>query len=263
MDLQKITVGACKIVKEVGEFIRQERGEVGAGQIETKSLNSLVSYVDKKAEEMLVSALGKLTPDAAFLTEEETVKTEEKLFRWIIDPLDGTTNFLHQIPVFSISIALQRKDKTIIGIVYEINNDECFSGWLNGGVFLNGRKVSVTREESLSDVLVATGFPYFDFARTTKYLEVLEYFMRHSRGVRRLGSAAVDLAYVACGRFGGFYEYSLNAWDVAAGAFLVEEAGGFVSDFSGGEKFLFGKEIVAAGPDIFQEMLPVIKRKMG
>lgn len=256
----KILCGkSCEVVKNVGDFLKQELGKVSAGAIETKSLNSLVSYVDKTAEEQLVQGLSAILPEATFLTEEETVEQKDGTFQWIIDPLDGTTNFLHQLPFFSISVALQHKKETVLGIVLEVNREECFYGWKGGGAFLNGKKIKVSATESLSDSLIATGFPYYDYERIQPFLKTLEVFMRETRGVRRFGSAALDLAYVACGRFDAFYEYSLNAWDIAGGAIIVEEAGGKVMDFSGGGDYLFGKEIIAVNREISAAFFKVIQ----
>ncbi|MCB0571265.1 MAG: inositol monophosphatase, partial [Phaeodactylibacter sp.] len=174
-------------------------------------------------------------------------------------PLDGTTNFLFQIPVFSISVALQQEGRSVLGIVYEINRQECFYAWLGGGAFLNGRPIRVSSRAPLEKTLLATGFPYYDYRRMAPFFKVLEHFMRHTRGIRRLGSAAVDLAYVACGRYDGFFEYSLNPWDVAAGAFIVQEAGGVVSDFNGGGNYLNGGEIIAANAAVAADMQQVLR----
>ena len=259
MNLEQLTIDTNKIVKHVGDFIQQELNQVTDRDIETKALNSLVSYVDKNAEMKLVNALGSLLPEATFLTEEEKIENKKGEYTWIIDPLDCTTNFLHQLPFFSISVALQNKDEIILGVVYEVNRQECFYAWKNGGAFLNGKKIQTKKTANLSDTLMATGFPYYDFEKVPAYLEVLTHFIKNTRGIRRFGSAALDLAYVACGRFDGFYEYSLNAWDVAAGIILVKEAGGKISDFQGGENFLFGKEMIASNSYIYEEMVTVIQ----
>lgn len=263
IELEALTQQTCQIVTDVADFIRGEMGKVKAAEIEDKSWNSLVSYVDKTAEEKLVSGFKRLLPDSVFLTEEETVEQEKGDFQWIIDPLDGTTNFLHQLPCFSISVALRHKEETILGIVYEVNQNECFYAWKGGGAFLNGRKIQVTKTQDLKDSLIATGFPYYDYDQIKPYLNVLEYFMTTTRGIRRLGSAAVDLVYVACGRFDAFFEYSLNAWDVAAGAFIVQEAGGLVVDFKGGNDFLFGRSLIATNQGLSTEILTLIQKEFG
>jgi myo-inositol-1(or 4)-monophosphatase len=259
--LEDIASQAGQVIIAVGDFIRGEVGKVGAADIEQKALNSLVSYVDRTAEERLVEGLGKILPEASFLTEEETVETRASALQWIIDPLDGTTNFLHQLPVFSVSVALRAEEEIVMGIVFEVNRVELFSAWKGGGAFLNGKPIRVSKTRSLEDALLSTGFPYYDFDGLPGYVDALEQFMQKTRGIRRFGSAATDLAYVACGRFDAFFEYSLNPWDVAAGILLVQEAGGHVSDFSGGEDYLFGGEIIASNLDIYNDVLAIINEE--
>jgi len=245
MELQELCSSVCELSRETGVFIREESKKFSRDTVETKSKNSLVSYVDKTAEQKLVTGLEKLLPEAGFIAEEGTSTKTGDLFNWIIDPLDGTTNFIHGIPAYAISIALKKGDELILGVVYEINQDECFYAWGNGGAYLNGKAISVTDTTKIDDCLIATGFPYYDYERLEDYMESLKYYMHNTRGIRRLGSAATDLAYVAAGRFDCFYEYSLSPWDVAAGAVLVKEAGGIVTDFGGKGNFLFGREILA------------------
>ncbi len=257
---KELCLNACTEIEQVANFIKQELGKVGNELVEEKSFNSLVSYVDKTAEEMLVKQLGRLLPEASFLTEEETVVSEKKAYQWIIDPLDGTTNFLFQLPHFCISVALQHNDETIIGIVHEVNHNECFYAWKGGGAYLNKQPILVSKRSTLSEALIATGFPYYDYERVDRYLELLKYFMLHTRGIRRFGAAALDLAYVACGRFDAYYEYSLHPWDVAAGALLVTEAGGKVYDFNGGDNYIFGKEIISVNSALEEEMVRHIKQ---
>lgn len=257
--LKSLTKFTCNEVGFVAQFILGELKKVNPNEIETKSLNSLVSYVDKNAEMQLVDKLSKLLPKATFLTEEETIINSEGEYRWIIDPLDGTTNFLHQLPFFSISVALEFQEEIILGVVYEVNRNECFFAWKDGGAYLNNEKINVSKRTELEDSLIATGFPYYDYGGVDPYFEVLEFFIKKTRGVRRFGSAALDLAFVACGRFDAYYEYSLNAWDVAAGVLLVKEAGGKLSDFKGGENYIFGKEMIAASPFVFDKTLEVVK----
>ncbi len=257
--LKNLCIESCEVIREVGIFIKHELGKVQASAIETKALNSLVSYVDKEAEKQLVKGLNALLPEATFLTEEETVKSEAGEYQWIIDPLDGTTNFLHQLPFFSVSVGLQHKEEIIIGIVYEVNRKECFYAWKGGGAFLNDKKIQVTKTAQLGDTLIATGFPYYDYEHMQAYLGVLENLMRNTRGLRRLGSAALDLAYVACGRFDAYFEYSLNAWDVAGGILLVKEAGGELSDFKGGDDYLFGRQLIAGNPQILKALQGLIR----
>ncbi|MDN5204470.1 inositol monophosphatase family protein [Fulvivirgaceae bacterium BMA10] len=255
---EEILPKALDLTKSVGKFIRKESLSFDRSHIELKGLNDLVSYVDKKAEEQLVNGLKEVLPEAGFITEEGTSNEQSELYNWIIDPLDGTTNFIHGLPVFSISIALMAKREIVLGIVYEINRDECFYASKGSGAFCNDQKIQVSEVSSLSESLLATGFPYYNFEQMNSYLTILDKFMQKTHGLRRLGSAAVDLAYVACGRFEGFFEYNLNAWDVAAGTLIVSEAGGLVTDFDGGNNYLFGREIIA-GNKVQPEMLNVIQ----
>ncbi|TXC82178.1 inositol monophosphatase [Luteibaculum oceani] len=243
------------------EFVAQKAGELIEDAainrdflIESKSFNNLVTEVDKKTEERLVSQLGKLLPEAGFIAEEESVAKQSADYQWIIDPIDGTTNFVHGLPLYCISIALAFKSEIILGVIYNPINKELFSAYKGGGAYLNNRPIQVSKAEKMEHSLFATGFPYDDFEREKQYMEILNKLMHNSRGLRRLGSAAIDLAYVACGRFDAFYEYGLNPWDVAAGIIIVKEAGGKISDFKGGNDFLFGEEIIASNGTIHNEL---------
>ena len=261
MDLEVICREAIVPVKEAGEFIREQRKIFSQHVVEYKGFNDLVSYVDKSAEQLLVDRLRNILPEAGFITEENTASAAGESYQWIIDPLDGTTNFVHGIPCFCVSVALAHNNKVVAGIIYEINLDECFYAWKGGGAWLNGDLIKVSPAKELKKSLIATGFPYTNFDRLKEYMEVFDYCMHHTHGIRRLGSAAVDMAYVACGRFEGFYEYGLNAWDIAAGIIIIKEAGGKVSDFSGGDNYLFGKEIISTNAGVFHEFLGVVKEK--
>lgn len=244
MDLHKITQDLIEYAKTVGEFIRTERKTFSYSNVEIKGLNDLVSYVDKTSEKLLVDKLSEIFPDAGFIVEENT-KSETKEYNWIVDPLDGTTNFIHGIPCYAISIALEYKGEIIIGVVYEVAQDECFWAFKNGGAYLNGNKIHVSDRKTLSESLIATGFPIYNFSRLDSFISTLTYLMKNTHGIRRIGAAAADLCYLACGRVDAFFEYNLNAWDVAAGALIVKEAGGTVSDFKSQQNWLFGREIVA------------------
>jgi len=247
IDLIEIGSKAKILTLKVGEFIRSESKKFDRTKIELKGLNDLVSYVDKEAELQLVKGLSNILPKAGFITEEGTAGKSNQDYIWIVDPLDGTTNFIHGLPIYSIAVALMYKDELVLGIVYEINKEELFYAHKGGGAWLNENLITVSPISKLSESLLATGFPYHNFEQLDTYMQMLGHFMKHTHGLRRLGSAAVDLAYVACGRFEGFFEYNLNPWDVAAGAFIVQEAGGTVTDFKGADDYLFGKSIIAAG----------------
>jgi myo-inositol-1(or 4)-monophosphatase len=261
MNSELVCKQACELAKTVGVFIAQESKHFSMDKVEEKSMNQLVSYVDKTAEEKLVAGLNLIFPEAGFITEEQTIATEEKEYMWVIDPLDGTTNFIHRIPIYSISIGLLRNKKPVMGIVYEVNRDELFYAWEGSKAYLNGSEIRVKQNPSLTKSLLATGFPYYDFEGMTGYLNALQYFMRHTQGMRRLGSAAVDLAYVACGRFDGYFEYGLSPWDVAGGVFIVQQAGGKVSDFKGGDDCIFGRAIVASSEALYPEFFEVIRKE--
>lgn len=262
MDLATLTDAVAQQCLAVGTFILEQAPKMREEIIEEKSLNSLVSYVDKQAEERLINGLSVLLPEAGFLAEEGTQSKKGEFFNWIIDPLDGTTNFLHGIPVFAISVALEQEGSLVLGVVYELGQKEMFTAFQGGGAFMNGKPIAVKQNKDLSKGLFATGFPYHDFGRMEAFNNVLNYFFQHSRGLRRLGSAATDLAYVACGRFDGFFEYGLCAWDIAAGVVLVREAGGAVSDYQGGQNFLDSGDIIAATEPLFPAFQKVILEKM-
>lgn len=257
--MQKLCQDVCKLTKQVGIFIKNERLKFSTESVEIKGKNDFVSYVDKTAEQKLVEGLALLLPEAGFIAEEGTSSKKGEIYNWIIDPLDGTTNFIHGIPCFAISIALTKNNKLVLGVIYEINLDECFYAWEGSKAYLNEKEISVSKTQKLSDSLIATGFPYYNYERQDEYMELFKHFMKNTRGLRRLGSAATDLAYVACGRFDGFYEYSLRAWDVAAGAFIVQQAGGTVTDFQGNDNYIFGEEIVAGNKACFDEFLGSVK----
>ena len=262
--LRDICQRVAALSVEAGKFIRQEAASFDKARIEYKGLNDLVSYVDKETEKLLVKGLMDILPGAGFVTEEGTTKDlalaeNPDHLRWIIDPLDGTTNFIHQLPIYSVSIALMQEEEVVIGVVYEVNRDECFYAWQGGGAFCNGSPIRVSPAPTLADSLLSTGFPYYDFEQMNAYLGILNELMRNTHGLRRMGSAAVDLAYVACGRFEGYFEYNLKPWDVAGGVLLVREAGGQVGDFRGGPNYVFGGQLVAAN-GCYAELLGVIQK---
>ncbi len=246
------------IIREAGEFARKAFLAFSRSDIRYKGTNDLFSFVDVQTEQKLKTAFQALLPGAGFINEEGEDEQGENAFRWIIDPIDGTTNFTHGLPLFAISVALQYEEETIVGIVYEVMHDEMFVAEKGKGATLNGKRISVSEVAKLSESLVATGFPYTKFAWLDDFMEMLKDFMKESHGIRRLGSAAIDLVHVACGRFESFFEIGLNPWDIAAGALIVTEAGGKVTDFQGDDGFLFGRQIVASNGRVHEEVLGVI-----
>ncbi len=262
LNLKNICYNVLDIACSAGEFIRKEREGFKSESIEKKGLHDFVSYVDKGSEELIFSKLEPLIPEAGFLGEENTHTVEGKSYQWIVDPLDGTTNFIHGLFPYSVSIALMHKQEIVLGVIYEIGADEIFFSWKNAPAYCNHKIISVSKTEKLQDALISTGFPYSNFSRLKPFLNSMDFFMQNTHGLRRLGSAATDLAYLARGQFDGFYEYDLQAWDVAAGALIVKQAGGLIGDFSGGGKYIFGGEIVAANSNLFPEFLNMVNKTM-
>ena len=263
IDLPDLRPQVEDIARAAGHFLRTQQATFSQERVSLKSLNALVSDVDENAEELIVSALNSLLPEAGFLTEEGTVHQNTNTnYYWVIDPLDGTTNFVHGLPIFSVSIALMHQYEPILGVVYEVGMDECFSAIKGGGTTLNGNRVRTSKTTEPKDALLATGFPYYDFSGVAGFQRTLEYFYPKTRGIRRIGTAAVDLAYTACGRFEGYFEYGLSPWDVAAGILLVREAGGQVCDYQGDNAPIDSKSIIAANKGVFDDVLKVIQHNI-
>ncbi|MBV5311765.1 MAG: inositol monophosphatase [Prolixibacteraceae bacterium] len=257
----------CKQVQDlagnVGRFIYEERLKFTAEDIIHKGKADMVTYVDKTAEAKIVAALRELLPGSGFIAEEGTAVDNGEKYRWVIDPLDGTTNYIHGISPFCVSIALLEREEIILGVIYEISLNEMFYAWKGSKSYLNGHEIEVSKAATTADSLIATGFPYYDFSKLDNYLVAMNYFMRNSHGMRRLGSAAADLAYVAAGRFEGFYEHALHSWDVAAGIIIIKQASGKVCDFQGGENYLFGGEMIACNANYFDEFYEIVHKHLG
>jgi len=262
MNLQHLCSQVIQIAVQTGKFIQQQQKKITFDKIEKKGLNDFVTYVDKEAEKRLVDFLKPLVINAGFITEEKTIPESQHEYTWIIDPLDGTTNFIHGLSPYAISIALQRNGNTILGIVYEISLDEVFYAYEGTHAYLNDKPIRVSKANQVNQSLIATGFPYNDFSKLENFMKSLNHFMHHSHGIRRLGSAATDLVYVACGRFEAFYEYSLKPWDVAAGAYIVEKAGGKVSDFKNGDNYVYCGEIVATNGHLHDDFMSIVQAYM-
>jgi myo-inositol-1(or 4)-monophosphatase len=260
MDYQSLLQLSLPVVEEAAAFIRSQAGKVSEQEVETKEHNSLVSYVDKTAEEILVNGLRSILPEAGFITEEATTEQEKSNFTWIIDPLDGTTNFLQNIPFYCVSVGLTHNGELVVGIVSDVIHRETYYAWKGGGAWCNGVPIAVSDRASLTDAVVATGFPYAAQNVSSQLVDVFEYFLKNARGMRRLGSAALDLAYVACGRFDVYYETSLNAWDIAGGILLVKEAGGKVCDFNGGQSMLDAGQVISTNEKMFPEASALIRK---
>ncbi len=250
---------AVRAARRAGDIIARSADQVDQLTVEHKADNDYVSEVDRKAEEEIIYVIRKAYPDHAILAEESGQHAGNE-YEWIIDPLDGTTNFVHGFPQFAVSIALRHKGRLDQAVVYDPMRQELFTASKGEGAQLNGKRIRVTKRNSLKGALLGTGIPFRDdLPYLDAYLDMLKALLPGSAGVRRPGSAALDLAYVAAGRLDGFWEIGLNQWDMAAGVLLIEEAGGLVSDLSGGFTHMETGNIVAATPRVFKAMLQAIK----
>jgi len=257
--LEILSAEVIMLAREIGKFIHYQIDQVSADDIITKQHNSLVSYVDTTAEERLVKALKALLPEAGFITEEGTIEQALKQdLVWIIDPLDGTTNYLQRIPHYSTSIALQVNGEIVLGVVSDISQDKIYHAIKGQGAHCNGLPIKVATKQSIAQSLIVTGFPYNRDLNFEATVESLIYFVKHARGIRRLGSAALDLVYVASGKLDAYYDSNLNIWDVAAGNLIVAEAGGIVTDYHGSDGHLMGHSMIAANPDLHSQVKVVL-----
>jgi myo-inositol-1(or 4)-monophosphatase len=248
---------------KAGRSLARDFGEVQNLQVSLKGPGDYVSQADRKAEDIIHTELSKARPGYAFLMEERgAVEGEDGQHRWIVDPLDGTTNFLHGLPVFSISIALERQGQLVAGLIYNPAMDELYTAERGGGAFLNDRRLRVASRNKLSDAVVGTGVPHLGRGHHGNYLIELRNVMGETAGIRRMGSAALDLAYVAAGRMDGFWEDWLSPWDMAAGILMIREAGGFVSDKAGGQDMLDSGSIVAGNEAMHRALLKTLKKPL-
>ena len=249
---------ATKAAREAGKIINRASQDVGSLKIQTKDYNDFVSEVDRSAEEAIINILKEAYPTHGFYGEESGKTNLEAESIWIIDPLDGTTNFLHNFPCYCVSIALQERGVLTQAVIYDPVHNDLFTATKGRGAFLNDKRIRVTNRSKLQDSLISTGFPFKDFSYLDTYLDIFKDMAKKTAGLRRPGSAALDLAYVAAGYTDGFFEINLSPWDIAAGALLVQEAGGIVGDFEGNESWLRTGNIVAGNPKVFGQMLQVI-----
>jgi len=247
------------IAKEAGEVIRNGFGENLKIEFKTGD-NNLVTNIDKAAEKIILDFVKLEYPTHSIIAEESGTKQKSSDYTWVIDPLDGTTNFAHGLPIFAVSIGVQKKDKTIAGVVYDVISDKVYAAEKGSGTYVNGNKIMVTKNNTLSESLVVTGFPYDIKKDLDETVKVFTQFLLKTRGVRRLGSAAMDFCYVASGVFDGFWESGLNPWDVCAGMLLVKEAGGTNSDFMGNPNNIFSNQFLATNGLIHNDMLKVFNR---
>lgn len=261
IDFKEICFAVQQIVLETGELVRQERQAFSKGNdIETKGHNDFVTRIDKLSERRLVEQLGNLIPTSGFIAEEGTSTKRGETYNWVIDPIDGTTNFIHGLPPHAISVALMQDKEIVVGVVLEITGKELFYAWKGSEAYRNGEIIHVSDSKTHSEALVATGFPYSDFSLLNEDLQLLKFMMQNAQGVRRLGAASIDLCYVACGRFDAFWEYGLHPWDMAAAALIIKQAGGFVCSIDrNDDDYLFNGKIIAANHAYFTEFSETVK----
>ena len=275
--LEELTRGVCQIAKQAGAYIREERRKFSLESVERKHAHDYVSYVDKGSEKQIVSALRQLLPEAGFITEEGTTKMEEgrckmeedsaispqsSALTWVVDPLDGTTNFIHQYAPYAVSIALLQGKEILIGVVYEVCHDECYCAWKGGGAYveLKGESLKLkVSNQKIQDALLCLQLPYNSDAYKPVIKHLIDKLYGNVGSVRMCGSAAMALCYVASGRYDGYAEKYIGQWDFMAGALIVKEAGGMVTNYEGSEDFTQGNNVVATNGVIQQDLLNVIK----
>ncbi|MGB5278327.1 MAG: inositol monophosphatase family protein [Gammaproteobacteria bacterium] len=250
---------AVRAARSAGNIIVRNMDRIDRLTIASKRSNDFVTEVDRQAEAAIIDVLKHAYPDHGFFAEESGHQDENAEYQWIIDPLDGTTNFLHGFTQFSVSIGLKHKKRLEVAVIYDPFSQELFTAARGEGAQMNEKRIRVSGHNGLKGALLSTGFPYTDQSYLDTYLETMKALMAPAAGIRRPGSAALDLAWLAAGRTDGFWEFNLNAWDIAAGALIVREAGGIVSDFYGRDGYLEHGDIIAASPRVFPEMLKIIE----
>ena len=259
IDLEKCTLAVCDIARRAGEYIREERKKFSFERVERKHAHDYVSYVDKGSEKLIVSALRELLPEAGFITEEGLAGHDAEQMLWVVDPLDGTTNFIHQYAPYAVSIALLQGKEILIGVVYEICADECFYAWQGGGSYLNGNRLQVSNQQ-LQDALLCLQLPYNSEAYKPVIKRLIDQLYGNVGSIRACGSAAMALCQVASGRLDGYAEQYIGQWDYMAGSLIVMEAGGAVTDYDGSLDFTQGNSVVATNGIIQQDLLETIKK---
>lgn len=264
MDYQKLCTKVISLAEETAQMIRDERKNFHSGSgIETKGHSNFVTYIDIMSEKKLTEELSRLLPEAGFIAEEGTVSKKGDKYNWIIDPIDGTTNFIHGLTPYSISIALMCDNEIVVGVVLEVSHHELFYAWQGSKAYCNHEPIQVSPHVQHQKALIATGFPYYDLERMESYLDSMREIMEKTSGIRRLGSAAIDICYVAAGKFEAFWEYGLHPWDVAAAAFIVQQAGGKVCDFNNTPAYLFNGNIIATNANYFDKFYEIVHRHLG
>lgn len=261
IDIQKLDLEVQNLLRKTGEYVKKEFTHFSYDDVKYKGVNDPFTHVDVNTEEILKKACRALIPDCGFITEESDAEQIENEYVWIIDPIDGTVNFTHGIPFFCISIALQHAGEIVMGHIYQPVYDQMFMAIKGKGAKLNGTSMQVSTRKSFEMGVIATGFPYAKKSWVDNYLKLMADIQEKANGIRRFGSAALDLAFVASGRLDGYFEYELNAWDIAAGILMVQEAGGTVTDFAGGNQYLAKKGIIASNTHIHEDLYHLIQQR--
>ena len=250
---------AVRAARKAGSVINRASLDGGGLKVRSKRVNDFVTQIDQAAEQAIIDTVKKAYPDHGFLAEESGVSGEGAEYVWIIDPLDGTTNFIHGFPQYCVSIGVPHRGAMAHAVVYDPNRNELFTASKGSGAFLNDRRIRVSGQVKLMDALVGTGFPFKELTRLELYTRQLHALMKGSSGVRRAGAAALDLAYVACGRLDAFWELGLAPWDMAAGTLLIQEAGGLVGDLKGNQTYMETGDVACATPKIFAALLEALR----
>lgn len=245
-----------------GDILMQEFGKLNQDQIGLKGMGDYVTELDIRSEQAIIRKIKESYPDHIIHAEESGEEMHESSYRWLIDPLDGTANYVHGIPMFGVSVAVVRGSDILMGVVYHPDREELFWAVKGEGAFLNGKPICVSPKKEMAYSMLASGFPWRSKTHIDSYMVCFKELFLAAAGIRRMGSAAIDLAYVACGRFDGFWEMKLGPWDIAAGIILVKAAGGVVTDFCGGDGYLVSGNVVAGNPGIHEKILEVTRRHL-
>ena len=258
IDLDEILTHSVEGAHIAGKILTNNFGRLRAEEVQNKSKFDFVTAVDKAAEKAIVDYLQQFYPQHAIHAEESGKNAKSSDFKWLIDPLDGTKNYIHSFPVYSVSIGLRYRNRIVAGVVYVPDQDELFTALIGRGAFLNGKPIHVSATTQMASCMIATGFPHATKQCIDMYLSCFKNLFLEVSAIRRPGSAAIDLAYTACGRFDGFWEFKLNPWDIGAGILLVQEAGGKVTDPLGGSRFFDTGDLVAGTPVIHERMIQIL-----
>lgn len=259
MNLEQICTQVRQIAKESGSFLREENKKFDRSKVEEKSAHNYVSYVDKESERQIVEQLSGLLPDSGFIAEEGTGELSSEKYYWVIDPLDGTTNYIHNLAPYCVSIALRTKDEILLGVVYEVCRNECFYAWKGSKAYLDGNEIQVSTVCSLDKALILMGLPYNDNGYKPMALKLVNACYGNVGGTRLMGAAAAELCYIACGRAEVRIEAFLGPWDVAAGGFILQQAGGKLTDFQGDDNWWSGDQVLASNGYMHAAMVALTK----